>query len=67
MELLAIGLDHGYPVLLPLEYLHLINRLDVGPGEVSLSVDKNFAVHSLQSHCLIEIRVLNKGLDNFGT
>ena len=25
VELLAVGLDHGDPVLLPLEYLHLVH------------------------------------------
>ena len=58
VELLAVGLDHGDPVLSPLEYLHLVHREDVGPGEVSLSVDKDCAIEHIQTDHLIEVRVL---------
>ena len=58
MELLAVGLDHGDPVLPPLEYLHLVHREDVGPGEVSLSVNKDSAIEHIQADHLIEVRVL---------
>ena len=58
MELLAVGLNQCDPVLPPLEYLHLVHREDVGPGEVSLSVDVHCAVESVQSDDLVEIRVL---------
>ena len=58
VELLAVGLDHGDPVLSPLEDLHLVHREDVGPGEVSLSVDVDSAVKHIQTDHLIEVRVL---------
>ena len=58
VEPLAVGLDHGDPVLSPLEYLHLVHREDVGPGEVSLSVDKDCAIEHIQTDHLIEVRVL---------
>ena len=58
VELLAVGLDHGDPVLSPLEYLHLVHREDVGPGEVSLSVDVDCAVEHIQSDHLIQVCVL---------
>ena len=58
VELLAVGLDHGDPVLSPLEYLHLVHREDVGPGEVPLSVDEDCAVEHIQSDHLIQVRVL---------
>ena len=47
VELLAVGLDQRDPVLSPLEYLHLVHREDVGPGEVSLSCDENLAISVL--------------------
>ena len=58
VELLAVGLDHGDPVLSPLEYLHLVHREDVGPGEVSLSGDEHLAVSVLQPYSLVVISVL---------
>ena len=58
VELLAVGLHHRDPVLSPLEYLHLVHREDVGPGEVSLSVDVDSAVKHIQTDHLIEVRVL---------
>ena len=62
VELLAVGLHHRDPVLSPLEYLHLVHREDVGPGEVSLSVDVDSAVKHIQSDHLIEVRVLLKNM-----
>ena len=58
VELLAVGLDHGDLVLSPLEYLHLVHRGDVGPGEVSLSVDVDCAIEHIQIDHLIQVRVL---------
>ena len=58
VELLAVGLHHRDPVLSPLEYLHLVHREDVGPGEVSLPVDVDSAVKHIQTDHLIEVRVL---------
>ena len=58
MEPLAVGLDHRDPVLPALEYLHLVHREDVGPGEVSLSGDVNLAVSVLQPYSLVVIRIL---------
>ena len=65
VELLAVGLDHRDPVLSPLEYLHLVHREDVGPGEVSLSGDVNLAVSVLQPYSLVVISVLNCIMRNF--
>ena len=62
MEPLAVGLDHRDPVLLALEDLHLVHREDVGPGEVSLSVDVDCAVQHIQRHGLVEICVLGNGI-----
>ena len=62
VELLAVGLDHGDPVISPLEYLHLVHREDVGPGEVSLSVDKDSAIEHIQADHLIEVRVLLRNM-----
>ena len=59
VELLAVGLHHRDPVLSPLEYLHLIHREDVGPREVSLSCDENFAVSVLQSYGFVVISILD--------
>ena len=59
VELLAVGLHHRDPVLPPLEYLHLVHREDVGPGEVSLSGDENLAVSVLQSDSLVVISILD--------
>ena len=67
VELLAVGLDHGDPVLSPLEYLHLVHREDVGPGEVSLSVDKDSAIEHIQTDHLIEVRVLVRKCGSFMT
>ena len=58
VELLAVGLHHRDPVLSSLEYLHLVHREDVGPGEVSLSVNKDSAIEHIQTDHLIEVRVL---------
>ena len=58
VELLAVGLDHGDPVLPPLEYLQLVHREDVGPGEVALSGDEHLAVSVLQPYGLVVISVL---------
>ena len=58
MEPLAVGLDHGDPVLPPLEQFHLVHREDVSPGEAPLSVDVHCAVERIQSDDLVEIRVL---------
>ena len=58
VELLAVGLHHRDPVLSSLEYLHLVHREDVGPGEVSLPVDVDSAVKHIQTDHLIEVRVL---------
>ena len=58
MDPLAVGLDHRDPVLPALEYLNLVHREDVGPGEVPLSVDVDFAVEHIQCHGLVEISVL---------
>ena len=65
VELLAVGLHHRDPVLSPLEYLHLVHREDVGPGEVSLSGDVNLAVSVLQPYSLVVISVLNCIMRNF--
>ena len=65
VELLAVGLDQRDPVLSPLEYLHLVHREDVGPGEVSLSGDVNLAVSVLQPYSLVVISVLNCIMRNF--
>ena len=65
MELLAVGLDHGDPVLSSLEYLHLVHREDVGPGEVSLSGDVNLAVSVLQPYSLVVISVLYLIIRNY--
>ena len=65
MELLAVGLDHGDPVLSPLEYLHLVHGEDIGPGEVSLSGDENLAVSVLQSYSLVVISILGLIIINF--
>ena len=67
VEFLAVGLDHGDPVLSPLEYLHLVHREDVGPGEVSLSVDKDCAIEHIQTDHLIEVRVLVRKCGSFMT
>ena len=58
VEPLAVSLDHGDPVLSPLEYLHLVHREDVGPGEVSLSSDVDLAVSILQSYSFSVISIL---------
>ena len=65
VELLAVGLHHGDPVLPPLEYLHLVHREDVGPGEVSLSVDVDCAIEHIQTDHLIEVRVLVRKCGSF--
>ena len=62
VELLAVGLHHRDPVLSPLEYLHLVHREDVGPGEVSLPVDVDSAVKHIQTDHLIEVRVLLRNI-----
>ena len=59
VELLAVGLHHRDPVLSSLEYLHLVHREDIGPGEVSLSVYEDGAVSDLQGDGLIEVSVLS--------
>ena len=59
VELLAVGLHHRDPVLSPLEYLHLVNREDVSPGEVSLSCDENLAISVLQSYSFVVISILD--------
>ena len=62
VELLAVGLHHRDPVLSPLEYLHLVDGEDVGPSEVSLSVDVDSAVKHIQTDHLIEVRVLLRNI-----
>ena len=59
VELLAVGLDHRDPVLSPLEYFYLVHRIDVGPGEVSLSCDENLAISVLQSYSFVVISILD--------
>ena len=59
VELLAVCLHHRDPVLSPLEYLHLVHREDVGPGEVSLSCDENLAISVLQSYSFVVISILD--------
>ena len=59
VELLAVGLHHRDPVLSSLEYLHLVDREDVGPGEVSLSCDENLAISVLQSYSFVVISILD--------
>ena len=59
MEPLAVGLDHRDPVVLSLEYLHLVHREDVRPGEISLPGHEDGAVKHVQRHCLVDVSVLN--------
>ena len=60
VELFAVGLHHGDSVLTSFKDLHLINRLQPAPGEVSLSGDEHGVLHTLDSHSLIQISVLKE-------